>query len=362
VDSSGLVGLLDGRPERVLVLAPSNRGFEELLKLDAGAFDGLTSPVIQALLPSLLERISVNEEALCNLLLKHVSVIQDGRPPTKADLLRAGAITVEDGSEFPIAVGDKGTCINYESCITEPDVHTQNDIIHYLDNVIADAPSVSRVQVFVTSNEYNGNLGGMAGADGKCDQQASSAGLSGSWQAWVSFDDGTNAADRILDGEYKLVDGTVVANDKADLTDGTLDHPINMDQDGNLMDGVTVWTGTSALGTLEGETCDSWRSIAERDEGQVGNSSRADAGWTSAGEGSCSEISKHLYCFASAETDSGNEPPEDVDLENVCVRNYCSTDEDLKEYCEEFVVLCIASEPLNEEECLAAAYFICRNP
>jgi hypothetical protein len=76
-------------------------------------------------------------------------------------------------------------------------------------------------------------------------------------------------------------------------------------------------------------------------EGQVGDSSRADAGWTSAGEARCSEASKHLYCFAAAETNSVNEPPEDTDLENVCVKNYCSTDEDIQERCEDFVLLCV---------------------
>jgi hypothetical protein len=242
----------------------------------------------------------------------------------------------------------------------------QQCVVHYVDDVIEDDPPVSRVQVFVTSAEYNGNLGGIDKADGKCDLQASNAGLRGSWLAWLSADDDTNAADRITDGEYQLLDGTVVTNDKADLTDGTLDHPINIDPNGNVIDGVEVWTGTSALGTLEGRTCrtdlDSWRSVGDGEaEGQVGDSSLADAAWTSAGEASCSEVSKHLYCFASAETNSGNEPPEDTDLENVCVKNYCSTDENLQERCEDFVLLCV-DEELREEECVAAAYFICRNP
>jgi hypothetical protein len=131
------------------------------------------------------------------------------------------------------------------------------------------------------------------------------------------------------------------------------------------MDGVAVWTGTSTLGNLEGETCatdsGSWRTSLDGEAGQVGDSSLADDGWTSAGEASCSEISKHLYCFASAETNSGNEPPEDTDLEHVCVKNFCSIDEDLQERCEDFVLLCVEENP-REEECIAAAYFICKNP
>jgi serine/threonine-protein kinase HipA len=71
-------------------------------------------------------------------------LIENGPLPSKADLLRAGAIALEDGSEFLVAIGDKGTCVNYESCITEPDDRARNGVVHYVDDVIEDDPPVSR--------------------------------------------------------------------------------------------------------------------------------------------------------------------------------------------------------------------------
>jgi hypothetical protein len=231
--------------------------------------------------------------------------------------------------------------------------------------VIQDAPSVSRVQVFVTSNAYNGNLGnGIDGADAKCSSVASHVNLPGTWTAWVSADDGSNARDRIQDGEYQLLNGTVVASSLADLTDGTLAHPINIDESGSSLDGVSVWTGTSMAGSLEGDTCSSdtgsWRSLSDENEGQVGDSSRADAGWTNAGTSSCA-VSSHLYCFADAETQSGNEPPPGTNLGDVCFREWCAESDELKNKCAVFLDQCLTEIGVLDEQCIAGAYFICHN-
>jgi hypothetical protein len=55
------------------------------------------------------------------------------------------------------------------------------------------------------------------------------AGLSGIWTAWLS-DENTDARDRIPDGQYQLLDETLVTNDKDDLTDGMLKATINLDE------------------------------------------------------------------------------------------------------------------------------------
>src|SRR5207248_2675590 len=43
-------------------------------------------------------------------------------------------------------------------------------------------------RVFVTSVMYDGNLGGLAGADAKCQARATAASLSGTYKAWLSDD------------------------------------------------------------------------------------------------------------------------------------------------------------------------------
>ena len=274
-------------------------------------------------------------------------------------------LTVEDGSELPVAVGRSGVWINYEGAITEPDVFTKNGVIHFINSVIQDAPSVARVQVFVTSADYNGNLGNqLEGADAKCSSVASHVNLPGTWTAWLSDDAGNNARDRIQDGEYQLLDGTVVATSLDELTDGLLDHPINIDENGSLLDGVPVFTGTNLNGFLEGDTCSSdsgsWKRQEDENKGQVGDSSMVDGRWTSADVSGC-QGPGHLYCFADAVTESGNEPPLDANLPEVCGSEWCAADDELMYKCVAFLDHCLTEIGVLDEQCIAAAYFICHN-
>ncbi len=372
VDASGvcqvkIAELLDRKQAQIVLLAPSNEGFEVFLNLRPGSLQGLGSEELTLLLPSLVDNIGLDAEDVCNVLLKHVSVSKkkvNRKNASAIALLDIASLTVEDDSKFPVGIGSNGVTINYEGAITEPDVFTQNGVIHFINSVIQDAPSVARVQVFVTSADYNGNLGGVGGGDSKCSSVASHVNLPGTWTAWLSADDGSNARDRIQDGEYQLLDGTVVANSLADLTDGTLNNPINIDENGSSLDSVPVWTGTSVAGSLEGDTCPtdsgSWRRQTDESQGQVGNSALSDAGWTSAGDSSCADRG-HLYCFADAETQSGNELPEDTSLGDVCFREWCAENDELKNKCAVFLDHCLTEVGVLDEQCIAGAYFICHN-
>ena len=81
--------LLDDRRASLTVFAPDNTAFEKLLKLPPGALDGLSVGNIVGI----LESLTVDPDALCEDLLKHVSV--EGRQ-SKRDLLREGEI-IEEG-------------------------------------------------------------------------------------------------------------------------------------------------------------------------------------------------------------------------------------------------------------------------
>ena len=173
-------------------------------------------------------------------------------------------------------------------------------------------PSGDVVSVFVTEERYLGNLGGLAGADATCQAAADEALLGGTWTAWLS-DESTDAIDRIPDGEYRLLDETLVANDKADLTDGTLKAYINLTENGNTRDAF-VWTGTASDGTgvVDSEedddttplsNCNNWTDNSSQSVGDRGITEArigpADEVWTYAGpgtEGLCNEPN-HLYCF-----------------------------------------------------------------
>lgn len=90
----------------------------------------------------------------------------------------------------------------------------------------------------------SGGLSGLEAADRICQYDASNplgAG-NGNWKAWVSTTT-VNAKDRIQDAIYRRSDNvTVIANNKADLTDGTLVNSIS------TASNVPVFTGTNPNG------------------------------------------------------------------------------------------------------------------
>ena len=110
--------------------------------------------------------------------------------------------------------------------------------------------------VFVTSTTHDGLLGGGKGADTICQNAAISAGLIGTYKAWLSTGEdgytGTDARQRLIHSPrpYIRTDRVRVAGNWPDLTDGELANPINVDENGDLVNGPNflVWTGTDASG------------------------------------------------------------------------------------------------------------------
>jgi hypothetical protein len=166
--------------------------------------------------------------------------------------------------------------------------------------------SVAR-RVFVTSETFRSDLGGLVGADAQCQRLADAAGLAGTFRAWLS-DATVSVALRLTHGStaYELVDGKRVANDWNDLTDGTLQHAIDLDERGLRMVGDsgtgcpechTVFTSTGAAGQYAGagDDCTSWLMVGGFFT--AGDTRRGDSGWTLSVTGqSCAERA-HLYCF-----------------------------------------------------------------
>lgn len=151
-------------------------------------------------------------------------------------------------------------------------------------------------RVFASSSLRTGNLGGLAGADALCNQLATAKGFSGTFVAWLSVS-GTTAATRITgNGPWQRVDGTVVAQTKAELTSGTLRARIDRDENGTTLPGDEdrVWTATSANGSYAGGDCNGWTQT--NGGGRVGEAEHTNGDWTSLGEENCGEINR-VYCF-----------------------------------------------------------------
>ena len=142
--------------------------------------------------------------------------------------------------------------------------------------------------VFVTSVSFNGNLGGLTGADDKCQAQAdgpASVVPSGTYLAWLS--DGTDSPDTRFTKSahpYILPNGTKIAEDFTDLTDGSILHPIDIDTTGKPLRYERFWTGTNSDGTTAQYfvTCDGWTADPLTNfRGTAGNRTNTTILWSS---------------------------------------------------------------------------------
>ena len=135
----------------------------------------------------------------------------------------------------------------------------------------------------------------MDAGDFICQTRANAAALGGTWIAWLSSSS-SDAKDRIGDYKYLRMDGSLVANGKADLTDGNISNPIEINENGAV---ITVdpiaWTATTSLGIRRPGTCIDWTS-GSFPNGQLGYNSFANAQWTEGGSRSCDNL-QNLYCF-----------------------------------------------------------------
>lgn len=151
--------------------------------------------------------------------------------------------------------------------------------------------------VFVSSASFTGNLGGLAGADAKCNAAAAAGGLPGTYVAWLSTGS-TDAGTRVMtsNGPFLTTAGAVVAGSLAHLTDGALDAPIDRNEHGNAVAAGPVWTGTKEDGTATGVDCASWTDDATPSAfGGVGQPTATSSSWTDDDTSACSGLAA-LYC------------------------------------------------------------------
>jgi hypothetical protein len=161
------------------------------------------------------------------------------------------------------------------------------------------AAPVTHKRVFVTSHAEDGDFGGVAHADSLCQSVAAGESLGGTWRAWLS-QSGSSAQSRLDHGTlpYQLLDGRQIAADWSDLTDGTLAHPIDVDETGTPVAGTwEVWTGTNPSGATNSYTCSGWQSATGEALAIIGLTNTADDGWTVQYQQFCDRTNVHFYCI-----------------------------------------------------------------
>jgi cysteine-rich repeat protein len=165
--------------------------------------------------------------------------------------------------------------------------------------------------VFITAPGLGlgGELGGIDGADILCQSRATSAGLSGNFQAWLTDSTpesapATRFASTSFAGWYLATDDTPIAHGWTDLTDGDLLAPIQADENGETVGDAIVWTNTAPDGTQDpaNKHCAGWTSGSLTEKGTTGASSTniLDAGWTKFSDEDDCASDNRLYCFQTA--------------------------------------------------------------
>ena len=158
--------------------------------------------------------------------------------------------------------------------------------------------------IFASSATYTGDLGGLSGADQKCGALASAAGLSGTYKAWLSVL-GTSASSRLSHSAYAYVDtlGQLIATNWADLTDGSIANPINIDENKTGPVYFDAYTGTDYRGMYYDDgigndfTCSGWTAAPSNGiGGWSGDMESTGFDWAGDGIGYC-DAPNHLYCI-----------------------------------------------------------------
>ncbi len=155
-------------------------------------------------------------------------------------------------------------------------------------------------RMFVTSTQYTGNLGGLAGADALCQGAALAGSLGGTWRAWLSTPS-VNAIDRIQDvSPWYLIDReTLVFPVHASLRGPSL-VPIGQNEYGPF-DWETMGFGDRVVRTgsqsgIADDTCSGFTSASGDEYGTYGWLDEPDE-WGGVQSGRCDSSNARLYCF-----------------------------------------------------------------
>lgn len=157
------------------------------------------------------------------------------------------------------------------------------------------------LKVFVTSQGYTASaIGGVGGADHHCNSLASAAGLTGRYRAWLN-DSAATITTRFTQhtGPYIMPNGTIVANNWTDLTDGVLLAAIDRNESGTAV-ADKVWTNADIYGSFVSSTghCAEWSNNAGS-AAVHGTSNMLNGTWTNNTTNTCNQANR-FYCFEQA--------------------------------------------------------------
>ncbi len=177
-----------------------------------------------------------------------------------------------------------------------------------LEDKNSDEVDVPVGTIFVTSEEYEGDMGAPSGgidlANKNCNKLARAAGLKGQWVAMLStseiYLDGLVSNILPSNQMFYNMNNEVIANSVDDLFDGELFNPILYNELGEILE-VGVWTGSYPNGSLT-LSCDDWTEENGQSYGTYGFSNADNNYWLGNTLGSSffwasCDWEEHIYCL-----------------------------------------------------------------
>lgn len=191
------------------------------------------------------------------------------------------------------------------TCISSCNINFKVDDSTETDELI-DGIEIGQQRIFITSTMYNGDLGGPDGADDKCQNAATAAGLKKVYKSFLSTST-TQAQNRFtMDAPLYEVDSngtsTLVAQSLTDFQNGTVlaDPAFRYDENGVdqnilLSTAAIFWIATGA-GSVN--FCSDWTSSGAIANGNIGSTNGSEIiGW---GENQNCSIPASIICISDS--------------------------------------------------------------
>lgn len=169
---------------------------------------------------------------------------------------------------------------------------------------LSDGLEYNEHRIFVSSLRYNGDLGGLTGADEKCDSLAKSVGLTRKYKAFLP---GTGVGESL--GERFEINGAIYIFSAKDIkikvieddelwTSGYFDFDvggagmlssIEYDENFNPPSGSEHWSGTDSTAIVDGN-CSNWTNATSFLAGIVGETIALDDSWFDGDSFDCDQL------------------------------------------------------------------------
>ena len=159
-------------------------------------------------------------------------------------------------------------------------------------------------RIFATMTVFDGNLGGLEGADAHCSSAAAKAGLTRDYNAILSTD--TRSAEsrlNITGTVYMFTDEStrvLVAASGIDFWNTNSQSLRSAITKSEIYTNVTskVWTGTTLEGdVMPSQNCNEWQSSSSTQSSFYGTSTSINSEWIEDRFESCNNVN-HLYCIS----------------------------------------------------------------